>query len=90
MNKPITNGRVTWRLLLLQEFDISIMDRPGKNNVLVDFLSQIISTDESLPVDDVFLDEHLYAISTNVPWFEDIANYLVSVKFPGHVTPKEK
>ena len=46
MNKPITNGRVTQWLLLLQEFNISIMDRPGKTNVVVDFLSRIINNEE--------------------------------------------
>ena len=90
MTKPITNGRVTWWLLLLQEFDISVMDRPDKNNLVADFISRIISTDESLHVDDAFPDEHLFSISTNVPWFADVANYLVAEKFPWHMTPKEK
>jgi hypothetical protein len=39
MNKPITNGRVTRWLLLLQEFNITVLNRPGKDNVVVDFLS---------------------------------------------------
>ena len=30
--KPITHGRVTRWLLLLQEFNITIIDRPGKEN----------------------------------------------------------
>ena len=30
MNKPVTNGRITRWLLLLQEFNITILDRPGK------------------------------------------------------------
>ena len=30
MNKSVTNGRVTRWLMLLQEFDITIVDRPGK------------------------------------------------------------
>ena len=30
MNKPITTGRITRWLLLLQEFNITIVDRPGK------------------------------------------------------------
>ena len=30
MNKPVTNGRVTIWLLLLQEFNITVLDRPGK------------------------------------------------------------
>lgn len=29
-NKPVTNGRVTRWLILLQEFDIKIKGRPGK------------------------------------------------------------
>ena len=38
-NKPITNGRVTRWLTLLQEFDITIKDQPGKENPIADFLS---------------------------------------------------
>lgn len=30
LNKPLTNGRITRWLLLLQEFNITIVDRPGK------------------------------------------------------------
>ena len=37
MNKPITNGRITRWLLLLQEFNITIIDRPGKEKLVVDF-----------------------------------------------------
>lgn len=40
-NKPITNGRVTLWLPLLQEFDITIRDRPGKENLVADFLSRV-------------------------------------------------
>jgi hypothetical protein len=39
MNKSITNGRVTRWVLLLQEFNIIVLDRPGKDNVVADFLS---------------------------------------------------
>jgi hypothetical protein len=41
INKPITNGRVTRWLLLLQEFNITVLDRHGKENVVADFLSRI-------------------------------------------------
>ena len=67
LTKPITNGIVTRWLLLLQEFDISVMDRLGKNNLVADFISRIISTNKSLHVDDAFPYEHLFSISTNVP-----------------------
>ena len=37
MNKPITNGRITRWLLLLQEFNIAIQDQPGKENQVLTF-----------------------------------------------------
>ena len=39
MNKPITNGKVTQWLLLLQDFNITVIDRPSKENLVADFLS---------------------------------------------------
>ena len=48
MNKPITNGRITRWFLLLQEFNITILDRPGRENLVVGFLS-IINNDNSDP-----------------------------------------
>ena len=38
MNKPLTSGRVTRWLLLLHEFNITIVDRLGKSNVVADYL----------------------------------------------------
>jgi hypothetical protein len=90
MNKSITNGRVTRWLLLLQEFDISIIDKPGKENVVVDFLSRLTNEGEAIPVEDNFPDEHLFALSTNTPWFADIANYLAAGRLPQHLSPKER
>jgi hypothetical protein len=78
MNKPITNGRVTRWFLLLQEYDITILNKLGKDNVVVDFLSRLTSNENEPPVEDYFPDEHLFAVSTNSPWFTDIANYLVA------------
>jgi hypothetical protein len=78
MNKEITNGRITRWLLLLQEFNIMILDRPGKENQVDDFLSRLNNEGENTHVDDNFPDENLFSISTNSPWFADIANYLVT------------
>lgn len=40
MNKPINHGCIMKWLLLIQEFDITIVDEPGKDNVVADFLSR--------------------------------------------------
>jgi hypothetical protein len=89
MNKSVTNARVTRWLLLLQEFDITIVDRPGKENVVADFLSQL-TPDDNTPVDDSFPDEYLFAVSAHSPWYADIANYLVAGKLPPHPSHREK
>eukprot|EP00253_Pinus_taeda_P020172 PITA_20172 len=89
MNKSVTNARVTRWLLLLQEFDITVVDRPGKENVVVDFLSRL-KTNENIPVEDSFPDEYLFTISAHSPWYADIANYLVAGKLPSHLSHREK
>ena len=90
MNKPITNGRITRWLLLMQEFNITILDRPGRENLVADFLSQLNNSGEVVPVSDNFHDEHLFYIYVITPWYADIANYLSSGKIPPSMTSKEK
>jgi hypothetical protein len=90
INKPINNGRVTRGLLLLQEFNIIVLDRPEKGNVVVDFLSRIKNEDDGIPIDDSFPDEHLFSLSINTPWFADMENYLATRKLPSHLSPHGK
>ena len=90
MNKPITNARVTRWLLLLQEFDITIIDRLGKENVVADFLSRLNNSDDNLPVEASFPNEHLFAVSAHSPWYADIANFLAAGKLPAHLSKRER
>jgi hypothetical protein len=90
MNKDVTNARVTRWLLLLQEFNITIIDRPGRDNLVVDFLSRLIHTGDNTPIDDDFPDDNLFSISTYTPWYADVANYLVTGKLPQSMSSREK
>ena len=89
-NKPVTNGRVTRWLILLQEFDITIKDRPRKENPVVDFLSRMPKTDDLAAVEVQFLDEHLFVVTVKTPWYANVANYLAVGKLPKHLTPNER
>ena len=89
-NKPITNGRVTIWLILLQEFDITIKDRPGKENHVADFLSRMSKPTDATVVEDQFLDKNLFAIVVKTPWYADVANYLAIGKLPKNLTPNER
>ena len=90
MNKPITPSRITRWFLLLQEFDITIIDKPGKDNVVVDFLSRMDNNDGCTPMEDSFPNEHLFAVSTKPLWYTDIANYLAICKVPHHFSYREQ
>eukprot|EP00253_Pinus_taeda_P032751 PITA_32751 len=74
-----------------KQFDLTIVDKLGKENVVADFLSRLdLPAGEDRTVDDQMRDEHLFAISVLCPWFADIENYLVSTQFPPHLSSKEK
>jgi len=90
INKPITNGRITCWLLLLREFDITIVDKPGKDNVVANFLSRLTIDHSCTPTKGSFPNEYLFAISTYSPWYVDIANYLVAGNFSQYFSSKEK
>ena len=55
MNKPITTGRLTRWLLLLQEFDVTIIYKLGKDNVFSNFLSRLTNDGDDISVKDSFL-----------------------------------
>ena len=91
MNKPDVNARIIRRLLLLEQFDLNIVDKPGKENVVAYFLSRLtLLAGEEGMVDDQLPNEHLFSILVLSTWFADIENYLVSAQFPMNLSSKEQ
>ena len=45
--------------------------------MVVSYLSRLDNIGEAIHVDDSFPDEHIFVVSTNSPWFADIANNIV-------------
>ena len=73
----------------MQEFDITIKDRPGKENPVADFLSRMPKLVDATAVEDQFPDEHLFVVMIKTPSYVDVANYLVVGKLLKHLTPNE-
>ena len=69
---------IRW-VLLLQEFDLQIKDKKGSDNVIADHLSRLENTAEKeneIEIAENFLDEQLFMLSVQIPWYADIVNYL--------------
>ena len=73
----------------MQEFDIEIKDKSGKENLVADHLSRIVQPEDAIPIHDTFPDEHLFAIQTP-PWYADICNFMVTGKFPPELTRSQR
>ncbi|CAN6562049.1 unnamed protein product [Malus baccata var. baccata] len=84
---------IRW-VLLLQEFDLDIRDKKGAENVVADHLSRLLHVQDEeedlLPLNESFPDEQLFAIHDVVPWYADIANYLVRGVLPPDVSTQHR
>ncbi|KAL7593345.1 hypothetical protein Lser_V15G31513 [Lactuca serriola] len=81
LTKKDSKPRLIRWMLLLKEFDIEIKDKSGKENLVADHLSRVVSPEDGIPICDTFPDEHLFA-AKEAPWYADIVNYLVTSQFP--------
>jgi hypothetical protein len=77
-------------LFLLQEFNITIKDRSGRENLVADFLSRVPKIDNSLTVEYQFPDKHLFVFTIKMPWYADVVNYLAVGKFLAHLSSRER
>ncbi|XP_019226884.1 PREDICTED: uncharacterized protein LOC109208257 [Nicotiana attenuata] len=73
---------------------IIVKDRKGTQNQVADHLSRLEEAGRpkgGLEINDAFPDEHILALSsTFVPWYADIANYLVSDLIPDGLESYQK
>ena len=89
--KKVSKARLVRWILLLQEFDITIKDKKGIENVVADHLSRLTidSISDITQINDYFLDESLLSVST-MPWFANIVNFLISGHLPTHWSTQDK
>jgi len=91
LSKKDSKARLVWWILLLQEFDIIIIEKKGTENVIAYHLSRLTIDSRSniTPIDDYFPDESLLFVSI-MPWFANIVNFLVSGLLPAHWSTQDK
>ncbi|XP_071905713.1 uncharacterized protein [Coffea arabica] len=89
MTKKDAKPRLIRWILLLQEFDLEIRDKKGSENLVADHLSRIPIGEDKEPLKDAFPEEHLFSLNSQLPWYADLVNYLVTGDFPAG-WPKSK
>jgi len=94
MTKKDSKARLMRWVLLLQEFDLEIVDRKGSENQVADHLSRLEEEGrpcDGLEINDSFPDEQLLAVSMkDMPWFADVANYLVTGIIPYELSSNQR
>ncbi|XP_070008020.1 uncharacterized protein [Nicotiana sylvestris] len=94
MSKKDSKARLMRWVLLLQEFDFDIIDRKRSKNQMEDHLSQLEEEGrphDGLEINDSFPDEQLISMSlTGMPWFADVANYLMSGIVPNEFSSTQR
>nr|GEY71923.1 reverse transcriptase domain-containing protein [Tanacetum cinerariifolium] len=80
LSKQDTKSRLLRWVLLLQEFDITIREKKGSENLVADHLSRLENPHkdvfENKDINENFPLETLGSISSeSTPWFSDIANF---------------
>nr|GEY11830.1 reverse transcriptase domain-containing protein [Tanacetum cinerariifolium] len=80
LNKQDTKPRLLRWVLLLQEFDITILDKKGSKNLAADHLSRLENSHqdvlENKDINENFPLETLGSLTSHsTPWFADIANF---------------
>ena len=95
LKKEDSKPRLIRWMLLVQEFNIEILDRSGAHNLVANHLSRIENGEDNIPIHDDFLDEVLLALTTvkgmfPEPWFADTVNYLVVSTIPSSFSKYER
>ena len=91
MSKQDAKPRLIRWILLLQEFNLTIKDKKGAENVVADHLSRLTneSSIDTTPINDSFPDEFLLSVD-NMPWYANIVNFLVTGKMPPDWSSQDK
>lgn len=87
MSKSAAKPSLIWWILLLQEFDLKIVDRKGAENgatVHLLLLEHQVVQEVRSDIQEYFLEEKLFKVS-RTPWYVDSANFLVGSTLLNHL-----
>lgn len=92
LTKPDSKQRLIRWILLLQEFDLEILDKKGSENLVVDHLSRLVTVEVNKQENEVMEespDEKLLMVHERL-WFADLANHKATRVVPEDLTWSQK
>ena len=93
MAKKDAKPRLIRWVLLLQEFDLEITDKKGSDNVITDHLSRMekpFEEERGTKIEENFLDEQLFEVLVQTPWYAGIVNFLPCGIMPPEFSYQQK
>lgn len=82
LSRRVIGGKYNRWIVILQEFDLEFLSAKSKNSLVFEKLILELPCEEAIIYQENFPDEHLFLISSQDPWYEDIIIYLQTFKFP--------
>ena len=84
-------GKYNKWIVILQEFDLKfVLAKSKKLLIFAELISDFLSEEEEEACEDMFVNEHIFLISTLDPWYEYIIIYLQTLKVPTHLSQDER
>jgi len=76
INKPDLSGRLARWVLLLKEFNYEVEYKPDRMHLQADHLSRLSGLENITPIDDDFIDESFFQMSSTPMWYHHIVEFL--------------
>jgi hypothetical protein len=81
------NGKFSRWIIILQEYNVEFSTPKSKKAlILAELVTAFPSDTTSAPINTDFPDEHLFYITLDDPWYDDLLVYLRTQKFGNHLS----
>jgi hypothetical protein len=85
------NGNFSRWIVILQEYDLKFSTPKRKKSlVLAELVTTFPFDTTSAPINTDFPDEHLFYITSNDPWYDDLLVYLQTQNFDNHLSRDDR
>ena len=91
LTRRMIGGKYNKWIIILQEFDLEFISAKSKKSLIfAELISNFPSLEEEEVYEDMFVDEHIFLISTLDPWYGDIIIFFQTLKVPTHLSRDER